>query len=199
MTQPLALFDMDNTLFDYEGQLRSDMRKLMSPDEIEPEDLFDEERLPYLKARMDLIKNIPGWWKDLPKFQLGWDVFGLCQEKEFKIHVLTKTPNSKPRAAMEKLQCLDIHCPGVRADLVGEDKSRTYGMVLVDDYPPYVEGWLEHRKRGLAIMPAHRYNAAFKHPNVIRYDGSNLREVAEALDAVKARKSGEHWKQHLTA
>jgi 5'-nucleotidase len=198
MTQPLALFDMDNTLFDYEGQLRTDMRKLMSPDETEPEDLFDESK-PYLKARMDLIKNVPGWWKDLPKFKPGWDILNLCKGKDFKIHILTKTPNSKPHAAMEKLQCLSIHCPGIKADLVGEDKSRTYGTVLVDDYPEYVKGWLQHRPRGLAIMPAHSYNAAFQHPNVIRYDGTNLHEVAEALDAVKARKSGEHWKQRLTS
>jgi hypothetical protein len=30
-------------------------------------------------------------------------------------------------------------------------------------------------------MPAHEYNKDFKHPNVIRYDGTNIEEVKERL------------------
>ena len=50
-----------------------------------------------------------------------------------------------------------------------------------------MEAWQGHRPRGLAIMPA----TAFRHPNVLRYDGTNLAEVERAMRVVLARKPGE--------
>ena len=64
---------------------------------------------------------------------------------------------------------------------------------MVDDYPEYVGAWLNYRPRGLVIMPAQRWNENFTHSQVIRYDGSNLGKVREALEKVKGRKSGENW------
>jgi hypothetical protein len=37
------------------------------------------------------------------------------------------------------------------------------------------------------ILPAHPWNAEFKHPNAIRYDGSNLPQVVDALGHLKDR------------
>ena len=61
----------------------------------------------------------------------------------------------------------------------------------MDDYPDYALRWLEWRKRGLVIMPAHEYNKDFKHPNVIRYTGENLEEVKRGLEKAYKRQSGE--------
>lgn len=187
----VGLFDMDGTLFDYDGQLRRDLEALMSPNEEMPENIFDES-IPWIKARMHLIKSQPGWWRDLPKFQLGWDVYEAAIELGFCIDILTKGPRSKPQAWAEKVECIMRHFPEeVVPNIVGKTKKRYYGAFLCDDYPPYVEDWLKHRPRGLAIMPAHRYNEKFSHPNVIRYDGTNLNQVREALEIVRDRKDRE--------
>lgn len=195
--QPICLIDMDNTLFDYEGQMRADLKKLASPEEVIPDDLWDEN-VPWLKERMRLIKNTPGWWVNLPKFKLGWDLYFLADELGFKCRILTKGPSSTPSAWVEKFQCIKQHFDNnVSVDIVGEDKSGTYGHVLIDDYGPYVLGWLEYRPRGLVIMPAQPYNAEIQHPNIIRYTGENIEVVTKALQAVKLRQPGEHWKQYL--
>jgi len=73
--------------------------------------------------------------------------------------------------------------------------SSTYARVLVDDYPPYVLDWLAHRPRGLVIMPAQNYNADVTHPNVIRYDGTNLDRVIETMTRAFNRKPGEPWRK----
>ena len=187
----IGLFDMDGTLFDYDGQLRKDLATLMSPDETMPDNIFDES-IPWIKARMHLIKSQPGWWRELPKFQLGWDVYEIAVELGFCIDILTKGPRSKPQAWAEKVECIMRHFGDeVVPNIVGKTKKRYYGSFLCDDYPPYVEDWLKHRPRGLAIMPAHDYNKNFTHKNVIRYDGTNLNQVREALLIVKNRIAGE--------
>lgn len=197
MSDIIALFDMDNTLFDYEGKLKTDLKSLMSAGEEEPEDIWDETK-PWLKARIDLITSVPGWWRTLPKFQLGWDLYDLCDHLGFECHVLTKGPRQKSFAWSEKVDCIQQHFgDAVNIDIVGKDKRGSYGRVLVDDYGPYILGWLEHRPRGLAIMPAHTYNEGFEHPNVIRYTGGNLEEIQRLLVAVKQRRPGEHWDRYL--
>lgn len=196
----IALFDMDNTLFDYSGTLRADMRKLMSPAEEEAADLYDESK-PYLRARMDLIKSVPGWWRNLPPLTLGWDVLDVFRgnyNNDFKIKILTKGPNSKPLAWAEKAQCIFDHFGHtIRPDIVGEDKMGQYGHVLVEDYPPYILGWLKWRPRGLVILIHNDTNADFTHPNVLRYDGTNITQVNQHIAAVKARPDGAHWRDYL--
>lgn len=193
----IALIDMDNTLFDYKEKLREDLKKLMSPGEEMPENLWDESA-PWIKERMDLIKRVPGWWRNLPKFQLGWDIYGVLKEMGFCCHILTKGPISKSHAWMEKVQCIQDHFErDVVPNIVGESKDGTYGRVLVDDWPPYVKGWLKHRPRGLAIVPSQDYNKRFLHENVVHYNGSNLTEIRHVLQAAYDRDSNQHWKEKL--
>lgn len=78
---------------------------------------------------------------------------------------------------------MDVH--------VVSDKGLVYGVALYDDYPRYIEAWLEHRPRGLVVMPANASNKHFSHPNVIRYDGTTLAEVERAMRIVLVRKPGE--------
>ena len=77
---------------------------------------------------------------------------------------------------------------------ITQDKGLVYGKVLVDDYPVYVVRWLEWRPRGLVIMPANPSNVRFTHPNVIRYDSTNIDEVKAAIKAAKRREKGEKLK-----
>jgi hypothetical protein len=69
----------------------------------------------------------------------------------------------------------------IKGVTITNDKGLVYGKVLVDDFPDYIISWLKHRPRGLIIMPAHDFNKDFKHPNVVRYDGTNIEEVKERL------------------
>lgn len=71
--------------------------------------------------------------------------------------------------------------------MITRDKSGEYGKVLVDDYPDYIEGWFKWRPRGLVIMPASSSNSEYTHPNLIRYDGSNLEHVKVALQLARDR------------
>ncbi len=192
----IALFDMDGTLFDYEGRLRQELNKIRSPYEPPlPEELWDES-IPWLRSRMDIIKSVPGFWRDLPRFQLGWDVYEMARELRYGIKILTKGPSSRKRANAwsEKFECIRHNFPEDVGIHIVEDKSGEYGRVLVDDYPQYIQSWLNWRPRGLVIMPAHQYNRDYSHPNVIRYDGNNKDEVLEALTAAKARSPREHWR-----
>ena len=199
-----ALFDMDGTLFDHDKQVREDMIPLASPDE-NIEELLDSASMrellkthPHLDARFDLIRRRPGWWENLPLFPLGWHIFKASTEIGFCNHILTKGPTSKPIAWAEKVKCIHKHLGEDQPiDLVGKNKSGTYGRVLVDDYPDYILGWLEHRPRGLAILPAGAVNQGFQHANAIIYDGLNLEEVQGHLRAAFDRKTGQHWRELL--
>jgi hypothetical protein len=203
----IALFDMDGTLFDFEGQMRLDLDKLMSPGESDPikvsenyiGNLWEAEKVwSWLKARMDLIKMRPGWWRDLPQLAFGWDILRICQRIGFETQILTKGPSNKPHVWTEKVECVKKY-PSLQSCVIhiSEAKGQVYGKVLVDDFPDYIESWLEHRRRGLVIMPDNPSNAEFTHPNVIRYNGSNIDFVERALQAAFVRKPHQHWRDCL--
>lgn len=194
----LALIDMDGTLFDHNRTLKADLLevtpRIYHDTILKCLDFHELEGMPWMKNLMDLIRTSPGWWRKLPRFQLGWDVYQLLEDVGFCCKILTKGPKSKPIAWMEKVQCIQDHFGSdLPIDIVGKDKGGTYGRVLVDDYPSYIEKWVKHRPRGLVIMPAHPYNLDFQHDNVIRYDGDNIEQVHVALKAAYIRKSSEHW------
>ena len=186
----IALFDMDGTLFDYEAQLKEDLSKIASPEEKEIRFNF-EDNPKYLQNRIDLITSHESWWQNLPKFKLGWDVLEITKKLGFHHTILTQGPRSKPAAWSGKKRCADEHF-GENFDItLTRNKGLVYGKVLVDDFPGYIEKWLKHRKNGLVIMPANEGNENFKHPQVIRYDGTNLEEVKNALEEVKRKTLGE--------
>ena len=203
----IALFDMDGTLFDYEGQLRQDLSKLAWPNEPNYLDLNVnvlelEHTESYLKARIDLIKSKPGWWRDLPKLNDGWRIFKMAKEIGFHCQILTKGPSSRPYVWQEKVECIRKHfAPGeVESINITEDKSIHYGRVLVDDFPNYMDSWMYHRCRGLGIMPANINNMDYQHPNVLRVNMKDMYDdwgVYEALVAAFKRGPKEHWKNKL--
>ncbi|MBT7706672.1 hypothetical protein HN747_04450 [archaeon] len=181
----VALFDMDETLCDHDGALIKDLEKMRGPHELRLSKLHHP--LPnYLYNRSKFIRATEDWWANLPKFKLGWDILKVAQKIGFKIMILTQGPKNKPHAWSGKMKWLSKYLPGVDVTMT-RDKGLVYGRVLVDDFPPYIERWLKRRPRGLVIMPAHEGNKEFSHPQVIRYDGKNLRVVKKALKEAYSR------------
>lgn len=171
----VALVDMDGTLCDYHGTLTRDLEALRSPGEPPP-----DEESPWQRAREAAVRRQPGWWRNLPCLQPGFDILAELQALRFEVHVLTKGPVATPVAWGEKLEWCQQHLPGVPVTIT-MDKGLVYGKVLVDDYPAYALRWLTWRPRGLVVMPAQPWNAGFSHPNAIRYTGDNLAEIRAAL------------------
>jgi len=188
LSDNIALFDMDGTLCDHDKALKRDMEKLKSPKEVLPKNLMDDANPKHLKERADMIRKQTGWWENLEPFKLGFDILKITKELNFQTYILTKGPSSKPTAWAEKVKWIRKHVPSAKVTIT-EDKSQVYGKILVDDYPEYIIGWLKNRPRGLVIMPAHPYNKDFTHPNIIRYDGKNKKQVIEAIKKVKTRGS----------
>lgn len=198
-SERIALFDMDGTLFDLDSRMKEELEKMRSPDEPEISNPFED--LPWLENRRRAIKRVSGFWRSLPKWKPGWDILEIAKEIGFDIHILTKGPSSKGMGIswMEKMECIRDHFGSDVTLHISENKSVTYGRVLVDDFESYVKDWLHRRCRGLSIMPAHEYNKDFKHPNVIRYDGTNHNEVRLALQAAYDRDAKEHWRDRMNS
>jgi len=190
----IALFDLDGTLVDYRRKLNQDLQSMKSMEEscIDVEFMGDDEIPSYMKSRINFIRNFPGWWVNLPVLDIGMDVYFQARMVGFQIHVLTKGPHKTITAWSQKAEWVRKHLDSDVLITMTEDKSLVYGKVLVDDFPPYIEGWLKHRPRGLVIMPAHPYNEGYKRGNVIRYiKGKNIEEVTEALRKAYDRKPNE--------
>lgn len=192
----IALIDMDGTVADYVGQLFRDLNSLAGP--MEPKyrpshsSLSDLEKQPHLKSRMELIKRSPRWYRNLPPISEGMRVVQLLRETGFDLQVLTKGPWKNSKAWADKVKWCREHIPDAEVHITGSQtgKSLVYGKVFMDDYPAYLQGWLEHRPQGLAIMPVTRENRdAFRnHPQVFRLEDMtlqycNLRDrLEEALE-----------------
>ena len=187
----VALFDLDGTLADYDGQMIRDLNALKAPSEQFLTHL-DHSGLPdHIEARRRLIKNQPGWWKNLPLTDHGMLMWQLAVDAGFDPHILTQGPLHSPDAWTEKLLWVQEKLfEGEDAQItITRKKGLVYGKVLFDDYVEYIEAWLKWRPRGLVIMPAHHHNAYFSHPNVIRFDGSDeiIEKTKNALEKAMER------------
>jgi 5'-nucleotidase len=133
-----------------------------------------------MKARAKMIRSQPGWWFNLAPLKKGFDIVELFKKYKFDLHVLTKAPHSVDEAWTEKVKWCRVHLPNTDIT-ISQEKGLVYGKVLLDDWPPYVSSWLEHRPRGLVIMVEQRWNKDFEHPQVIKYNGTNLAEIENTL------------------
>lgn len=188
-TRNIVLYDMDNTLCDYNRALKGSMEKLSSPDEPPYSGHPSDDAPAYLKNRADLIMSKTRWWAEMPKFQLGFDLWELTQSLGFHHMILTQGPRKHPKAWMGKKMWIGKNI-GEDVDItITRDKGLVYGTVLVDDYPGYVERWLEYRPRGLVIMPTQPWNVSFQHPQVVHYDGSNLEAIKQILTDLLSKRA----------
>ncbi len=179
-SENVALFDMDGTLCDYHGQLLTDLKKLARRGEPE---ITSFRNLPdYAKERADAIRASIEWWANLPRLNLGWDILEVAQELGYRIMILTQGPRKNAAAWTGKKLWIDENL-GEDIDVtITRDKGLVYGKTLIDDWPEYMDRWLRWRRNGLGVMPANAENAGYTHPQVTRYDGTNLAEVREALE-----------------
>lgn len=184
--EPMANFDLDGTLADFPGAMKAAMEALAAPGETAYCEEQDDEPS-HVRARRRMAKKVPGFWADLPRLKLGFDVLAITRELRYTHMILSKGPRSNPDAWAEKIVWCRRNMPDDDYGItLTDDKGLVYGKVLVDDWPKYVRRWLTWRRRGLVIMPAHSYNAGFEHPQVVRYDGTNLQEVRDRLIAQRA-------------
>jgi 5'(3')-deoxyribonucleotidase len=183
---PVCLIDLDGTLADFDGAMRRALQELAGPGEDPGHDNWD---VPHIKARRRLIKQRPGFWRELGVLVHGMDLLQIALELGCDVHVLTKGP-SAGRAWMEKVEWCKHHLTSDVKITVTQEKSLVYGRILIDDWPAYFEPWLEVRPRGLVVCPAQPWNTRFSpdgddttrcHPRVFRYTDTWQR------DAVKAR------------
>lgn len=203
LSDRIALIDLDGTVADYDSALKEQLELLRSPNEPPYQDRYTQltnpasgGELPYMEARRKLITRQPGFWRNLKRLNLGFDVVNIARDLGFKLHVVTKGPHSNGPAWSEKLEWAREHLPDATVHISG-DKSVFYGRVLIDDYSPYFMAWLAHRPRGLVVCVAHPWNQQFavrganEHPNIFRYDGSNKDQLQEKLTRAYSRESGE--------
>lgn len=162
----IALIDMDGTVADFDSAMSQKLAELASPEETSVE--YTDANLPkWLKARERLIKNQPGFWRNLPRLEIGFRVLQELKAAGFELHVLTKGPKYAYNAFTEKREWCAEHLPDLKVT-ISDDKSLVYGRILFDDWVPYVQTWLKVRPRGLVIMVDHPHNQGFEHPQVIR-------------------------------
>lgn len=192
--EPVALIDLDGTLADYDSAMVGRLAELQSPDE-PPIEANWGSGPPWLEARRDLIKSQPGFWRNLPKIIDGFAVLDIINEVGFETHILTKGPFRTTSAWTEKVEWVRTMLPHVPVT-ISEDKGLVYGRLLFDDFPPYVERWLEWRPRGLVIMLDQPWNQGFEHPNVFRFFQYRKTEAEilkrEIATSVRVRRTPEY-------
>ena len=183
----VALVDLDGTIADFDGEMSRRMALLRSPDEVSYDGIYEDDDLPtYIRERRKLIKNQPGFWRTLPRLELGFQIIDTLLDVGFKINILSKGPRLVPAAWQEKFEWCCEYVPYASITLT-QQKSRTYGRILVDDFPDYFLPWLKVRPRGLVIAVAQPWNEKTVHPNLIRYDGTNLETVRGLIIDAYAR------------
>lgn len=185
----LALFDLDGSLANYDKAMIAGLQLLAGPDEPPIDDLWRIRTLPHIHNRKEAISKIPGFWVNLEPIPEGMAVYNAALEIGFRTMVLTQCPAKKYYAAKEKIEWIHKHLGDeIPFDLTREKQGR-YGRLLYDDYPEYMDQWLSVRPRGLGIMPVTEYNKDYRHPQVIRYDGTNLEYVKRCMQIVFAREN----------
>ena len=199
MHKPIALFDMDGTLANYNLGIYRDLIKF-APREWEEhihethDTSWALEDTPWIKAATKVIKRQPGWWLKLPKLEAGWDVYRAAEAIGFQNQILTKGPWGNSAAWSEKVEWVWKHFDGPRnsppltivsgSNIAEEAKQGIYGRILVEDYIPYLEPWLTKRPRGLGVLIDNVSNHGWTHPRAVRYDGTNIEEVMERMKEV---------------
>lgn len=171
----LSLIDLDGTLADYDSAMVRDMELIRSPNEVM--DLTPHvSKVPHMKARAKMIRSQPNWWFDLLPLKAGFEIIDMLKKYNFDIHILTKAPHSVDEAWTDKIRWCKKYLPGIDVTIT-KHKELVNGAILVDDWVPYVDGWLKHRLDGLVILPIQRWNEYYTHKQAIHYNGTNMEEV----------------------
>jgi hypothetical protein len=171
MSDKIALVDLDGTLADYDGAMERDLRAISS--EPLPDDYHESSVGGIWRARVELVRARPGWWESLEPIPAGLELLKYCADIGFDIHILTQAPKENYRAWGEKVAWCARHVapvfPDYTVSVTRGGKGLHYGRVLIDDWPGFMNEWLENRPRGLGIMPTNQHNRDFSHVQVVHY------------------------------
>lgn len=183
----VALVDMDGTLCDFRGALDRDVARVMNG-------RGDEVKVPACVVQEIewLIRGQAGWYRNLKPLPFGFQIVRLLQEIGFRIMIMTKSSKESKNAWSEKVAWIAEHLP--EADVtVTQDKSLVYGRILVDDYPSHFLRWMNHRPRGIVIMPSQAWNKGTpKRPNLHAVSCvEDLEALRPTLEEAYERKGGE--------
>ena len=159
--KPVALVDMDGTICNFHETLERDLRKTLGEDY----EKISERTRRQLELTM---RQRDGWYFDLEPLPLGFRIVELLREVGFEIMILTKGNPRALNAWSEKVAWIKKYLPDTDQITITTDKGLVYGKVLVDDWPSYIDRWLEHRPRGLVVMPGHRWNTDYSNKQTIR-------------------------------
>jgi len=86
---PTALIDLDGTTADYDTALKEGLKPLWGPNE-ERVDLHGWHP-PHIRARIELIRKQPGWWKTLKPIKKGFEIIELLRNHNFRLMVRKKS------------------------------------------------------------------------------------------------------------
>jgi 5'-nucleotidase len=194
---PVALFDLDGTLADFDLDMRERMVMLAGPGEPswDPDREGDEPE--HIKQRRRIIKSVPGFWTGLRIMSDGFQLMDMAHQIGFRLMILSRGPSQNSLAWKEKIDWCRQNIAFPHEITLTEDKGLVYGRVLVDDWPPYIEQWLAFRPRGQIIMPARRWNASFYGPRIYRY--VDRRQDSEVMGILQAQFQRQIDSARLTA
>lgn len=83
LAEPIALFDMDGTLADFDASMRLKLAELRAPGEDPQSDTTAFEDVLYVRARRRLIKAQPGFWRELAPIPLGFQLLEEARAQRF--------------------------------------------------------------------------------------------------------------------
>lgn len=169
----IALVDLDGSTADYDKAMRECLEKIKNP--MEPD--CDG---PFMEERRKLIKNQPGFWRNLEPILLGFAVVDIFRKHGYLINILTKGPKKTHAAWSEKKEWCWQYFPSDDVHIT-ENKGMVYGKILFDDWPEYITSWLEFRPRGFVFMLAQPWNVDFKHPQVFRVESEESLPEVECI------------------
>jgi 5'(3')-deoxyribonucleotidase len=180
----VALVDMDGTLCQFREQLDADLARVLGKDM--------ETMSPQAIRQVEfLIRGQAGWYRNLKPIPFGFAIVRLLQAIGFRIMIMTRGSKEAKNAWSEKAAWIAEHLP--EADVtVTQDKSLVYGKVIVDDTPAHFLPWMEHRPRGLVVMPVQPWNR-----NMAKKDNLFPVSNAQELQAIEPmlRKAFERGKE----
>jgi len=174
MKEPIILFDLDGTMVDYDNAIKRDYYFYKNPND--PHYSHENKKISHLRKLIDLIRCKNGWWLKLTKNKLGFDIYNIAIEIGYKPTILSKAPRNCPNAYTEKYLWVKENIGDIDV-IISPNKTIVDGLVLVDDYPKFVDPWLNEHPDGIAILPKNENNDGYSHQRAIIYDGSNITEV----------------------
>jgi hypothetical protein len=188
----IALFDLDGVLANYEGGVENSVKinwKGEVPENLDSEDISQE-----LKQKIREWRTEKGWWFKLKPIQSGIELVKICKKIGFRIHILTQVPKDSINAWSEKYEWCERYIkpidPEYTLSITRGGKGLHYGRVFVDDWPPFMESWINHRPRGVGIMPDKFCNKDYSHKNIIKFDPQKTipKKIVEVLKKAYERK-----------